>query len=176
MSDQAVTAVPTDDVGSGPLLGLDCDTANDERISLAGLLMEANARLTRVLGAELEQRCGLALGWFDVLIRLRRSETGRLTMTELAAQTVLTSGGMTRLVDRIAEAGYVERQDCPSDRRSVYVALTGAGHAKLAEATAFHLDSLDRHLMAPLDAADRGALRTALRKLLGAAPVCGADG
>ena len=156
--------------GTGP--GVPCPV-NDDRITLMGLLIESHAHLTRVLGTELEQACGIPLTWFDVLIRLARSADGHLTMTQLAAEISLTSGGVTRLVDRITEAAYVERQNCPSDRRSVYVALTPSGWSKLHEAVAVHLDGLDRHLLGPLSATDRHALDTALRKLRGDGPVCG---
>lgn len=139
----------------------------DERITLMGLLLETHAKITRALSAELEAACGIPLTWFDVLIRLGRSAERRLTMSQLAAQVSLTTGGVTRLVDRIAEAGYVERQNCPSDRRSIYVALTEAGTHKLEEATTTHLDGLERHLLEPLDADERTALARALRKLRG---------
>jgi len=143
------------------------DLVGDERITLMGLLVETYTKLTRILGAALEDACGLPLTWFDVMIRLGRSPGGRLTMSQLATQVSLTTGGVTRLVDRIAEAGYVERQNCPSDRRSVYVALTAVGSEKLHEATAAHLEDLERHLLEPLDADERVALAGALRKLRG---------
>jgi DNA-binding MarR family transcriptional regulator len=143
------------------------DLIGDERITLMGLLLETHARLTRVLSAALEEACGIPLTWFDVLIRLGRSPERRLTMSQVAAQVSLTTGGVTRLVDRIAEAGYVERQSCPSDRRSIYVALTAAGTEKLQEATAAHLEDLERHLLEPLDADERAALAGTLRKLRG---------
>jgi len=143
------------------------DLIGDERITLMGLLLETHAKLTRVLSAALEAACGIPLTWFDVLIRLGRSPERRLTMSQLAAQVSLTTGGVTRLVDRIAEAGYVERLSCPSDRRSIYVALTAAGTEKLREATAAHLDDLERYLLEPLDADERAALAGTLRKLRG---------
>jgi DNA-binding MarR family transcriptional regulator len=171
MAGGAVTAIVPD----GPALfeGLGCPDVHDERISLMGLLIEANGRLTRALGAELERECGLPLSFYDVLIRIGRSPVGRLTMSELAAQILLTSGGVTRLVDRMVESGYVERQSCPTDRRTVYVALTPAGGAKLADTTAVHVEGLERHLLGPLDEQDRAALRIALTKLVGPGPVCG---
>jgi DNA-binding MarR family transcriptional regulator len=150
-----------------------CALVGDDRITLMGLLIETHARLTHVLGAELEAECGLPLGWYDVLIRLGRSPERRLTMTQLAGEVSLTSGGITRLVDRIAEAGYVERQNCPSDRRSVHVVLTESGVEKLSEATAAHLEGLERHLLAPLSEAERDGLAQTLRKLRGPGPVCG---
>lgn len=136
-----------------------------EAVTLMGLLVEAHARLTRVLGAEMEDACGLPLAWYDAMIRLRRAPGGYTTMTRLAGEVSLTSGGITRLVDRLVEAGYAERSNCPTDRRSVFVSLTPAGVAKVDEATAEHLRGLDRHLLGPLDDCDRAALETALRKL-----------
>jgi DNA-binding MarR family transcriptional regulator len=156
---QPAPAYPLDGNSGGPC------PVSDERITLMGLLVETHAHLTRVLGAELEQACGMPLTWFDVLIRLARSPEQHLTMTQLASEVSITSGGITRLVDRIAEAGFVERQDCPSDRRSVHVALTPAGRTKMEEAVAVHVDGLDRHLLAPLADEDRRALEQALRKL-----------
>ena len=97
---------------------------NDDRIVLMGLLTEVDARLQRVLGVELEAACGITLPWLEVLIRLRRSPAGRLTMSEVADQTVYTSGGTTRLVDRIEEAGLVQRVHCPTDRRTTFLELT----------------------------------------------------
>ncbi len=165
------------DVAVDDALGTPCAGAfgaDDERITLMGLLIEVHAQLTKALGAELEAECGLPLSWFDVLIRLRRSPEGYLTMTRLASEVSLTSGGVTRLVDRIEVAGYLERRACPGDRRSVLVSLTPAGAAKLDEAVAAHLGGLERTLIGPLTPAERKSLEQVLRKLRGNRPVCGA--
>jgi DNA-binding MarR family transcriptional regulator len=146
--------------------------AGDERIVLMALLMEAHAHLTRTLGAEMEASCGLPLSWFDVLLNLAAADDHRLTMSTLGASVLLTSGGMTRLVDRMEDAGLVERRHCPSDRRAIWVAMTAEGARRLEEATAEHLRSLDRHLMAPLTATNRTALITALTKLRGPVRAC----
>ena len=80
---------------------------------------------------------------------------------------------LLRLVDRVAEAGLVEREHCPSDRRSVWVVVTDQGRQKLAEAVAEHLEGLDRHLFGPLAPEDRTHLAAILSKLAGDAPACG---
>ena len=80
----------------------------------------------------------------------------------------LTTGGVTRLVDRMVEAGLVARQNCPSDRRSIYVVLTPEGQAVLDRAVAAHIDGIDRHLVAHLRTGDRVALEVALLKVLDA--------
>ena len=54
-------------------------------------------------------------------------------MSRLSNDIALTTGGVTRLVDRMVEAGLVERQACPSDRRSIHVILTPEGRDVLGE-------------------------------------------
>jgi DNA-binding MarR family transcriptional regulator len=89
-----------------------------------------------------------------------------LTMSRLSSDVALTTGGVTRLVDRMVEAGLVERQACPNDRRSIHVVLTGDGRAVLNRAVAAHIEGIDRHLMAHLDDSDRAALSEALTKVV----------
>jgi MarR family transcriptional regulator, 2-MHQ and catechol-resistance regulon repressor len=116
--------------------------ADDALITTFGRLVEVQARLERRLGADLEARCGLPHAWFEVLVRLARSENGQLTMGALAEQVTLTTGGVTRLVDRMDAAGYVERLPCPTDRRVAFAAITDAGRKKLAEASEAHAANL----------------------------------
>jgi MarR family transcriptional regulator, 2-MHQ and catechol-resistance regulon repressor len=111
---------------------------DDALITTFGRLVEVQGRLERRLGADLEARCGLPHAWFEVLVRLARSEDGRLTMGALAEQVTLTTGGVTRLIDRMDAAGYVERLPCPTDRRVAYAAITKVGRRKLSEASEVH--------------------------------------
>ena len=68
-----------------------------------------------------------------------------MSMTELGDQMVLTSGGVTRLIDRLSELGAVERIQCPSDRRVQWARLTDGGARMLETALDTHLDDLDKH-------------------------------
>lgn len=141
--------------------------SGDERVRLFGLLYETNARLSRTLGLRLEQSVGLPLPWFDVLLQLRRAPEGRLKMNQIADATVHSSGGTTRLIDRIEAAGFVERQNCPKDRRAIHVAITVSGNAKLNEALEAHVSHLDCHLVDRLSAEERTTLATLLTKING---------
>jgi DNA-binding MarR family transcriptional regulator len=140
---------------------------SDDRdpVALMALLCEVHNRLTRTLTGELEDLCGLPLPWFEAMYHLRLAPAGFLTMTRLGTEIALTSGGVTRLVDRLVDAGYVERQACPTDRRSVFVALTPRGAAKVDEAAAAHRQALERDLLGRLEPEDRCALDRVLRKL-----------
>lgn len=137
---------------------------DDALITTFGRLIEVQSRLERRLGAELESRCDLPHAWFEVLVRLGRSQGARLTMGSLAEQVSLTTGGVTRLVDRMEAAGYVERVPCPTDRRVSYTALTDAGRAKLDEAARVHAANL-RSVFSAFSDAERTTLDTLLDRL-----------
>src|SRR5512133_1070825 len=110
----------------------------------------------------------LQAGWFDLLAALRRTgDPYELNPTELMRATLLSSGGMTKRLDRLAEAGLVERRPDPHDRRGTLVRLTGRGKALVDRALAGRLANKDR-LLAALDPAERRRLDQRLRKLLSA--------
>jgi DNA-binding MarR family transcriptional regulator len=138
---------------------------DDERIRGFGLLHEAHRRLDRALNCSLEQTCGISGPFFEVLLRVGRSPGGRLNMSELAEQLGLTSGGTTRLVDRMVAADLVQRESCPSDRRVQWVVLSNAGERKLDEALEIHLQDLQRELFDRLEPGEVAALERILDKL-----------
>ncbi|MEV0186232.1 MarR family transcriptional regulator [Streptomyces sp. NPDC050625] len=144
-------------------------SARDDRlITTFGRLLEATSRLERRLGAAMEEESGLPHAWFEVMIRLARSQDGQLTMSALADQIALTSSGLTRLIDRIRSAGYVERRPCPTDRRVVYAAITEAGRDVLDRAAVGHARNL-RNTFAAFEEADLAGLDALLDRLRDAA-------
>ena len=168
----SIEPTTTNRAPSASVTALCPSVVNDERLVLMGLLTEVTARLHRVLGQEMERDCGIPLAWFEVLVRIVRSPDGHLTMSEVADQTVYTSGGTTRLVDRIEEAGLVRRTSCPSDRRTTFVELTEHGESVLESSTALHLAHLDAHLTGLLSAEQRRAMVDALTALNGGPAQC----
>jgi DNA-binding MarR family transcriptional regulator len=78
-------------------------------------------------------------------------------MTDLAAQTTLTSSGITRVVDRLVERGLVTRQACATDRRTTYAVITPTGRDLLGEVLPGHLQLVEQWLAGPLrDRGERG--------------------
>jgi DNA-binding MarR family transcriptional regulator len=126
-------------------------SCNDPRIHAYGVTLEAMARLSRVFDRSLRDGADISQGWFEALLRIERSG-GSLTMGMLAEQVSLTSGGVTRLVDRLTDVGFVARRNCDSDRRVQYVAITDAGRSKLADAVEMHLRDLDREFVGRMSA------------------------
>jgi DNA-binding MarR family transcriptional regulator len=109
---------------------------------------------------------GLQPGWFDLLAALRRAGPPyELNPTDLMDATMLSSGGITKRLDRLAEAGFVERRPDANDRRMTLVRLTRKGRAVIDRALDTHLAN-EQRLLKPLSRTDRGALDRLLRQLL----------
>jgi len=138
---------------------------DDPRLTLAGLFFETHDGLIHHLGRRLESEFGISHQSFEVLLRLGRSPDQRLRMSDLAAQVTMSASGLSRAVDRLETAGFVSRVACPTDRRSVYAALTPAGQARVDELLPVHLDQLEQEFTGPLDATDRADLERILRRL-----------
>ena len=87
--------------------------------------LRLNRRVTAAMGAEL-RALGLSVPQFDVLSTLTEREG--LNQQDLAARLYVTKGNVSGLIDRLVEAGLVERRPIPGDRRSHALHLTPAGH------------------------------------------------
>src|SRR5947207_3372572 len=90
-------------------------------------LLGFHTRLMAALDAELLATHGLSLADYEVLAFLSEAPDRRLRMSDLAGRLRLSPSGLTRRLDGLVQAGHVEREACPSDRRSTYAALTNAG-------------------------------------------------
>lgn len=119
-------------------------------------LLRVHSALAKALDAELEAAHGLQLSSFEVLTYLAAAEEERMRMCDLASSILLSRSGLTRLVDRLARDGLIERVACPADARGAFAKLTPAGREKLCAARATHLAGvralfLDRFTPAELD-------------------------
>ncbi len=109
---------------------------------------------------------GLGNGDFDVLASLRRAgDPFTLSPTELSATMMVTSGAVTKRVDRLERLGLVERRVADDDGRGRLVSLTPAGRRVQEELHPQHLANEDR-LLAPLTPSERDQLAGLLKKLL----------
>jgi len=109
---------------------------------------------------------GLQMWEYDVLSALRRQgEPFELTASELARESLLSTGAMTNRVDRLEERSLVTRVSDAEDRRVVRVRLTPVGRRLADDAVEARLTAAERQL-AKLSGAEKAALADGLRKLI----------
>ena len=137
----------------------------DARITEFGLLVEATRRLMRIIETSLRDSHSLTGVEFEAMIRMGRSPDRQMSMSDLANQMVLTSGGITRLVDRLAADGYVDRVSCPSDRRVQWAHLTDAGVETVSQALQTHLADLNEHFFSAMSPEERSVVIPVLDRL-----------
>ncbi|MFI9390237.1 MarR family winged helix-turn-helix transcriptional regulator [Streptomyces bauhiniae] len=130
-----------------------------------GRLHRLGARITEEL-CLVYGRYGLSEGEFDVLCALRRAgEPYERAPGELAAHTMVTTGAMTKRLDRLERAGLVTRRRSADDQRGRIVALTTPGHALIDEAFTAHMRN-ERRLVDLLSPSEAAALETLLKTWL----------
>jgi DNA-binding MarR family transcriptional regulator len=102
-------------------------------------LVRGHAAVTRAMNAQLVAEHGLTINDYEALLQLARADERRMRRVDLAERLLLTASGVTRLLDGLEQAGYVDRDSCASDRRVTYAVLTDAGLAKLRETSKSHV-------------------------------------
>lgn len=105
-------------------------------VSWWGHVIEGFEQTHALVAAPVERQFGLPAASAEVILRLGRTPGHRLPMSRIARETALTSGGFTKLADRLIGLELVQRVRQDSDRRVIHLELTryGVGVAKRVEA------------------------------------------
>ena len=134
-------------------------------------LLRTHASMKRGFNAQLQVEHGLTVNDYEALLLLSHEPDRRLKRVVLAERLQLTPSGVTRMLDGLEAAGFVEKASCASDARVTYAVLTASGHEKLEQASCSHVAAVRALFEERLD---EGELRT-LGELLGRLPGGGAD-
>lgn len=121
-------------------------------------LLRAHGSLIHDLDAELRAAHDLSLHEYEVLLVLGEAADRRMRMSDLASAVLLSQSGLTRLVDRLVQAGAVERARCEDDRRGLNAELTPAGRVRLEQARPTHLAGVRSRFLDRFDEAELGVL------------------
>jgi DNA-binding MarR family transcriptional regulator len=122
--------------------------------------------LPRVVDHDLSREHRMSMSEFMTLLTIAESPQRRLRMAELAAACYVSISGMTRIVTRLENEGWVERVRCAADARGAEAAITDAGLVQYQRALPTHLASLRRHIFEPLENTDLTAFAAALESLI----------
>ena len=124
----------------------------------------ADAFICDQLNASLAAQAACSVTEHDLMAWLSAAPGRRLRMADLAARLRITPGGLTRVADRLATRGWVERARPPENRREVYLTLTDSGVGALRDARAVYSRVLREAL--DLDPRDLGTLAAITGRLL----------
>lgn len=141
------------------------EAAYDPRILVFGRLLGAANRLDYILGRALEEQTGLSHTVFELLLVVGRAGPDGVPVRDIAQARVLTSGGATRLVQRAADQGLIERGPSPDDGRVQLIRLTPAGEELLLRASAVHARNIEQYLVDVLPADQAEVFAVAIRTL-----------
>jgi DNA-binding MarR family transcriptional regulator len=127
--------------------------------------LRSHAALIRELNAQLQAEHGLTINDYEVLLHLSQAENRSLRRVDLSERVLLTASGITRLLDGLERAGWVEKGQCKSDARVTYAVLTDAGYEKLRDAGDFHVEGVRRAFAANYTEAELATLGELLGRL-----------
>jgi DNA-binding MarR family transcriptional regulator len=150
------------------------DGTDDELIASWNLILDGVAVTQQRIVAKIE-KAGLPGQWFEVLRLLLGAEEHRMAMSALARELAMTAGGFTKLADRMARNGLIDRRNSAGDRRVVYATLTPEGLRRAQSSMLLYQAGLRDHILGVLSAAKLAELTSAIRMLREAAGDQAAD-
>lgn len=128
--------------------------------------LQATMRSLQRIEREVEAATGLPMPSFEMLVNISYADDGRMRMSELADNLLLSRGGATRQVARLEEAGLLERVIPPDDRRATYAVITDKGRALLEKGAPVMEEAVAAHYLDHLDDRELSALRSVSVKIL----------
>jgi DNA-binding MarR family transcriptional regulator len=129
-------------------------------------LVRAETAVLAAVEADLKTGGFPPLAWYDVLLELSRRKEG-LRPFEIEKETLLAQYNLSRLLDRLEKAGYVERQPSPDDGRGNVVVLTEDGRALMKRMWPTYRAAIARHVGEKLSENEAAQLAALLGKLIG---------
>jgi DNA-binding MarR family transcriptional regulator len=138
---------------------------SEAAVSAWARLVRVQHDLVNAVEDELKQAGFPPLAWYDALLELSRAENGYLRPLELERAMLFPQYAMSRLIDRLVAAGYVERRICPIDGRGQFVVITASGRALRKKMWNAYAAAIERHVGVKLTRAEAVQLHHLLGKL-----------
>ena len=120
--------------------------------------LEATNLLFDALDRQAQTDAGMPHAYYEILVRLSEAPERALRMSDLATHTRSSRSRLSHAVARLEERGWVERRDCPTDRRGQVAVLTDVGFSALADAAHGHVEAVRTYLIDQLTPEQVGQL------------------
>lgn len=131
-------------------------------------LQQVQHRLTAALGRQLAADSGLSLPDYNVLIVLTEVPEGRIRAFELGLELGWEKSRVSHHISRMADRGLVRKEQCESDQRGSFIAVTPAGRAAIQAAAPGHVETVRRLVIDRLTPAQLDALGDITEEVLAA--------
>ena len=105
------------------------------------------------------------LAWYDVLWAIRRAPARRVRMAELASSLTISRGGLTKLADRLENAGLIRREPADTDGRGLYAVLTTEGNTMLRRMWPIYSRALHETLVSTISNEEAALIAATLRRI-----------
>ena len=105
------------------------------------------------------------LAWYDVLWAVRGAPGRRIRMAELASSLTISRGGLTKLADRLENAGLIRREPADDDRRGLYAVLTAEGNTLLRRMWPVYARALRETIVSAISNEEAAQITAALGRL-----------
>lgn len=112
-----------------------------------GGFVRTQGRLFQRIEEDLRRRSGITHAEFEVLLRLTYAEDSRARIQDLAAASLLTRSGTSRVVERLVRAGFVKREGAMEDGRGAYAVITRKGREHFQVAARHHVALVRREFL-----------------------------
>lgn len=128
-------------------------------------MVRANSALMELMDREVTQATGMPMGWYDVLVNLYLAPGKAMRMSDLANTVITSRSWLTRRVDQLEKAGYVERCSADADGRGVRARLTREGRLAYVRMERVHAAVVDRHFADLISSNDADVVSKVMRRV-----------
>jgi DNA-binding MarR family transcriptional regulator len=128
--------------------------------------LAASRQLLDRLDRELQRDAGMPHTYYEILVRLSEAPQRRMRMSELADAMLASRSRLSHAAARLEDAGWLQREDCETDKRGQFAVLTDEGFRVLAAAAPGHVEGVRTHLFDALTKAQVGQLTEISEALL----------
>ena len=114
---------------------------------------------------EVSEATGMPMAWYDVLVNLYLAPGKAMRMSDLAATVLTSRSWLTRRVDQLERAGFVERCTADADGRGVRARLTREGRLAYIQMERVHSAVVDRHFADQISADEADVVSKVMRRV-----------
>ncbi|MDX1400758.1 MAG: MarR family transcriptional regulator [Kiloniellales bacterium] len=134
-------------------------------VSAWAQLLRAQQAVLAAVEADIKKVGFPPLSWYDILLELSREQNGTLRPQDLEKRVLLKQYSVSRLLDRLQQAGYVTSEKLAEDRRGRVVTITEAGRMLLKDMWPTYANAIERHVGSKVDPREASSLSQLLAKL-----------